>query len=156
MPPTVTRERSAGCRLRRDPGQVSQARRLVRGTLTEWGLDGYIDHTMLITSELVTNALRHGAGMISIRLYRARGGLRIEVHDHGAGRPVRRHAGTAQRHPCRSSGAHSGLPRHPSFPYRAAHCRPAAKPDNPVRTDNRTGDEGHGIRFTCLMPRSGE
>ena len=50
---------------------------------------------MLISSELVTNALRHGAGMISIRLYRARLDLRVEVHDHGAGRPVRGHAGTA-------------------------------------------------------------
>jgi anti-sigma regulatory factor (Ser/Thr protein kinase) len=95
MPPAVTQERSVGCRLRRDSAQVSQARRLVRGTLAEWGLDGYIDHTVLISSELVTNALRHGAGIISIRLYRARRGLRIEVHDHGAGRPVRRHAGIA-------------------------------------------------------------
>ncbi len=58
-------------------------------------MTAYIDHTVLISSELVTNALRHGAGMISIRLYRARRDLRIEVHDHGAGRPVRRHAGTA-------------------------------------------------------------
>ena len=94
MPSTVTQERSVGCRLRRDPAQVSQARRLVRETLAEWGLDGYIDHTVLISSELVSNALRNGAGMISIRLYRARRDLRIEVHDHGAGRPLRRHAGT--------------------------------------------------------------
>ncbi len=94
MPPTVTRERSVGCQLRRDPALVSQARRLVRATLADWGLDDYADHTVLISSELVTNALRHGAGMISIRLYRAGRDLRIEVHDHGAGRPVRRHAGT--------------------------------------------------------------
>jgi anti-sigma regulatory factor (Ser/Thr protein kinase) len=94
MPPAVTQERSAGCRLRRDPAQVSQARRLVRETLAEWGLDGYIDHTVLISSELVTNALRHGAGTISIQLSRAGHDLRIEVHDHGPGRPVRRHAGT--------------------------------------------------------------
>jgi anti-sigma regulatory factor (Ser/Thr protein kinase) len=93
MPPTVTRERSAGCQLRRDPAQVSQARRLVRETLAEWGLDEYADHMVLIGSELVTNALRHGAGMISIRLSRAGRDLRIEVHDHGARRPVRRHAG---------------------------------------------------------------
>jgi anti-sigma regulatory factor (Ser/Thr protein kinase) len=93
MPPAVTRERSAGCQLRRDPAQVGQARRLVRATLAEWGLDEYADHTVLISSELVTNALRHGAGMISIRLSRVGRDLRIEVHDHGAGRPVRRHAG---------------------------------------------------------------
>ena len=94
MPPAVTQERSAGCRLRRDPAQVSQARRLVRETLAEWGLDAYIDHTVLISSELVTNALRHGAGTITIQLSRAGHDLRIEVHDHGPGRPVRRHAGT--------------------------------------------------------------
>jgi anti-sigma regulatory factor (Ser/Thr protein kinase) len=94
MPPTVTQEYSACCQLRHDPAQVSQARRLARETLAEWGLGDYTDHTVLISSELVTNALRHGAGMISLRLYRARRHLRIEVHDHGAGRPVRRHAGT--------------------------------------------------------------
>jgi anti-sigma regulatory factor (Ser/Thr protein kinase) len=94
MPPTVTRERSAGRRLRPDPAQVGHARRLVRQTLAEWGLDEYVDHMVLISSELVTNALRHGAGMISIRLFRAGRDLRIEVHDHGPRRPVRRHAGT--------------------------------------------------------------
>jgi len=84
MPPTVTRERSVGCQLRRVPAQVRQARRLVREALAEWGLDDYADHMVLISSELVTNALRHGAGMISIRLYRAGRDLPIEVHDHGA------------------------------------------------------------------------
>lgn len=94
MPPTITRERSVGCQLRRDPAQVSRARRIVRETLAGWGLDDYVDHMVLISSELVTNGLRHGAGMISIRLYHAGRDLRIEVHDHGAGRPARRHAGT--------------------------------------------------------------
>ena len=60
MPPTVTRERSVGRQFRRDPAQVSQARRLVREALAEWGFDGYADHLVLISSELVTNALRHG------------------------------------------------------------------------------------------------
>ena len=40
MPPAVTRERSVGCQFR-DPAQVSQARRLVREALAEWGLDDY-------------------------------------------------------------------------------------------------------------------
>lgn len=94
MPPTTTRERSVSCQLRRESAQVSRARRLARETLAEWGLDGYIDHVALISSEMVTNALRHGAGTISIRLTRAGRDLRVEVHDHGARRPVRRHAGT--------------------------------------------------------------
>lgn len=94
MPPAATRERIASCRLRRDPAQVGQARRLVRESLARWGLDDHIDYTVLIASELVTNALRHGAGTISIQLSRAGRDLRIEVHDQGAERPVRRHAGT--------------------------------------------------------------
>ena len=94
MPPAATRERLAGCRLRRDPAQVGHARLLVHESLARWGLDDYIDYTVLIASELVTNALRHGAGTISIQLSRARHELRIEVHDQGAGRPVRRHPGT--------------------------------------------------------------
>jgi anti-sigma regulatory factor (Ser/Thr protein kinase) len=93
MPPTAIRERCVDLQLCRDPAQVSQARQLVRDTLTDWGLDGYIDHTILISSELVTNALRHGAGVIGLRLSRAGRELRVEVHDHGVGRPVRRHAG---------------------------------------------------------------
>jgi len=94
MPPAATRERLASCRLRRDPAQVGQARRLVRENLARWGLDDHIDYTVLIISELVTNALRHGAGTITIQLSRAGHDLWIEVHDQGAGRPVRRHAGT--------------------------------------------------------------
>src|SRR4051794_22499418 len=95
MPPVAIWEHMAGCRLRRDPAQVGQARRLVRESLARWGLDDYIDYTILIISELGTNELRHGAGTISIQLSCAGHDLRIEVHDQGAGRPVRRHAGTA-------------------------------------------------------------
>ena len=94
MPPAAIRERLAGCQLGRDPAQVGQARRLVRESLARWGLDEYIDYTVLIASELVTNALRHGVGTMSIQLSRAGHDLRIEVHDQGAGRPVRRHPGT--------------------------------------------------------------
>ena len=94
MPPAATRERLASCRLGRDPAQVGHARRLVRESLARWGLYDHIDYTVLIVSELVTNALRHGAGIITVQLSRAGRDLRIEVHDHGPGRPVRRHAGT--------------------------------------------------------------
>lgn len=93
MPPAATRERRATCRLRRDPAQVGQARRFVRESLARWALYDYIEYTVLIISELVTNALRHGTGTVSIQLSRAEHDFRIEVHDHGPGRPVRRHAG---------------------------------------------------------------
>ena len=44
----------------------------------------------LVVTELATNALRHGTGPIDISLFSPGDNLAIEVHDHGAGRPVRR------------------------------------------------------------------
>jgi signal transduction histidine kinase len=46
-----------------------------------------------VACELVTNAVRHGDGPIEMRLSFADGDLRVEVHDNGAGRPVRKHVG---------------------------------------------------------------
>src|SRR5438105_11734350 len=94
MPPIIVRERTTGCKLSRDVTEVGHARRLIRNTLDKWNLGECTDYATLIGSELVTNALKHGAGTVSIRLSLAGGDLRIEVHDYGAGRPVRRHAGS--------------------------------------------------------------
>lgn len=44
-----------------------------------------------LVCELVTNALRHGGGQITLRLCHTGNRLRTEVHDTGAGRPVRKH-----------------------------------------------------------------
>jgi len=92
MPLTVTRELSITCRLRREPAQVSHARRQICTTLPSWGLDEHTDLASLIVSELVTNALRYGDGLIEVRLSYMRGDLLIEVHDDGEGRPVRQQA----------------------------------------------------------------
>ena len=43
-------------------------------------------------AQLVANAVHHGEGPVEARLSFAAGDLRIEVHDEGAGRPVRRQA----------------------------------------------------------------
>lgn len=43
-----------------------------------------------IACELVTNAIRHGAGTARIAVSHAGGDLRVEVHDSGEGRPARR------------------------------------------------------------------
>lgn len=68
-----------------DPGAVRTARSVVRGQLNGWGLDGVGDITVLLVSELVTNALRHAAGPIGVLLVRPCGGvggvLRVEVSD---------------------------------------------------------------------------
>jgi hypothetical protein len=51
--------------------------------LTEWGLGGLEDATRLIVSELVTNAVRHGSGQITLRLIRHQV-LTCEVFDTSA------------------------------------------------------------------------
>jgi PAS domain-containing protein len=76
--------------LPRDPSAVALARRVVEAdaaTLTEEQLDV----ARLLVSELVTNAVRHGAGdevMLALRIDDAC--ARFEVHDAGAQRPALR------------------------------------------------------------------
>ena len=44
------------------PTSVSEARRFARDVLADWGLDELLDDVVLLTSELVTNAVRHACG----------------------------------------------------------------------------------------------
>jgi len=88
---TATGEVSLACRLGREPAHAGQAREQARQALCRWGLDQHTDLAELIVSELVTNALCHGAGLIEMRLSYAGGELRVEIHDSGVGRPVRQH-----------------------------------------------------------------
>ncbi|MGW4563576.1 ATP-binding protein [Streptomyces sp. NPDC004561] len=69
------------------PTAVGTARRVVRDLLTAWSVpDAVRDDAVLVTSELVTNALVHAAGRrISCRLRGAAGRVRIEVEDEEAG-----------------------------------------------------------------------
>jgi anti-sigma regulatory factor (Ser/Thr protein kinase) len=93
MPLTAAPELAVIIALDRDPAQAAGVRRTVRQLVAGWNLGQQADLAELVVSELVANALRHGAGPIEIRLSCGPGGLRVEVHDDGAGRPVRRHAG---------------------------------------------------------------
>ena len=90
---TAVREPVVACLPGRDPAQARHARRQARALLEAWELSEHADLGELIVSELVTNALCHGDGPIWMQLSFARGDLRVEVHDDGAGRPVRKHAG---------------------------------------------------------------
>ncbi|MFF6861857.1 ATP-binding protein [Streptomyces ardesiacus] len=70
------------------PDAVRTARSRVRRTLDDWRLDSVGDIAVLLVSELVTNALRHAAGPIGVRLVReaaaadgAAGILLVEVSD---------------------------------------------------------------------------
>lgn len=92
MPSMVASELSAVLLLNHDLAEARRARRQIRATLRGWGLHDCTDLAELLTSELVSNALQHGAGPIGVRLSYGRGDLCVEVHDDGPGRPVRREA----------------------------------------------------------------
>ncbi|MFF0310618.1 SpoIIE family protein phosphatase [Streptosporangium sp. NPDC004379] len=76
-----------------DPRSAAQARRLVRATLSEWRLDPIADATELMISELVTNAIKHGSGIVEVRLLRGPS-LVCEVADRSPLPPVMREAGS--------------------------------------------------------------
>lgn len=84
---------SVACRLGREPAHAGRAREQTRQALCAWGLEHHTDLAELVVSELVTNALCHGAGLIKMRLSYTDGDLRVEIHDSGVGRPVRQHVG---------------------------------------------------------------
>jgi K+-sensing histidine kinase KdpD len=94
MPLTVACEPAVICLSGRDPLHPRHARRQARAVLGAWGLGEHADVGELIVNELVANAVCHGEGPVEVRMSFAAGDLRIEVHDEGAGRPVRRHAGS--------------------------------------------------------------
>jgi anti-sigma regulatory factor (Ser/Thr protein kinase) len=76
------------------PREVGRARRVLARALRTWGVDGEeAEVAVLLTSELVTNAIRHGAAPVRVRAGVSRRGLRVEVDDEAAGRVSARRAG---------------------------------------------------------------
>jgi hypothetical protein len=61
----------------------------VAETFSAWRLDGWQEPAVLITSELVTNAVRHAGTDLTVSVVRARSEVRIEVADRAADRDVR-------------------------------------------------------------------
>ncbi|WP_338895488.1 ATP-binding protein [Streptomyces sp. TG1A-60] len=78
------------------PASAGEARRTMRELLDEWRVPaGTREDVLLITSELVTNALTHtDSEWIVCRLHITGGRLRIEVEDQNSG-----HAQPARRRP---------------------------------------------------------
>ena len=75
------------------PRRRRRVRAAVSAQLAEWELEDLADTTELILSELITNAMRHGAGPINVRLIRDRT-LICEVSDHSSTSPHLRYAAT--------------------------------------------------------------
>jgi anti-sigma regulatory factor (Ser/Thr protein kinase) len=70
------------------------ARRFVRRQLESWQLDDLLETALLLTSEVVTNAILHTASAPSLALARDGGGVRVTVVD-GSPVPPRRRWSTA-------------------------------------------------------------
>ncbi len=76
-----------GCRVRlaTGPAAPAEARHRVRDAIRTWQVPVDLDAALLLTSELVTNAIRHEAGLgaqaVMLAIASSRGRLRVDVHD---------------------------------------------------------------------------
>jgi anti-sigma regulatory factor (Ser/Thr protein kinase) len=73
-------QRRATFALQRDPTEVRQARRHVAGACEGLARD-LLEIAQLLTTELVTNAIEHGSGPVSLGICRSDSDLRIDVTD---------------------------------------------------------------------------
>jgi anti-sigma regulatory factor (Ser/Thr protein kinase) len=64
------------------------ARAFLRGALQTWALDGLGEVTELLTSELVSNAVRHVGSPVVLRAIRDDDWVRVEVDDTSDALPV--------------------------------------------------------------------
>jgi anti-sigma regulatory factor (Ser/Thr protein kinase) len=73
-----------GCRVRLTAGPTApgQARREVRAAIRTWDIPVDLDLALLLTSELVTNAVRHEVtGIVMLAITCSCGQVRVDVHD---------------------------------------------------------------------------
>ncbi len=85
---------TAGWTLPAEPTAVSRARRLVRATLADWGVEELTDTAELLVSELVTNSVRYASAPIGVRMTLG-GTLLVEISDPLPDPPKERHAAEA-------------------------------------------------------------
>ncbi len=68
---------------------VRQARAVTASVLARWHCSqDCVDDAVLIVSEMVTNAIRHGHGRVRLKLRRRTGMLRLEVRDGSSRLPM--------------------------------------------------------------------
>ena len=80
--------REAYRRLDADPASARRAREFVKTTLDEWDCAHLCDIVLLLTSELVTNAVVHAASDVDLSLRLSRGILQIAVADRSPLAPI--------------------------------------------------------------------
>ena len=76
-------------RLTRKPAAAAEARSQVRVAIREWKAPVDHDIAILLASDLITNAIMHGAGAtITVAIRCSRGHLRIDVYDKARSLPL--------------------------------------------------------------------
>jgi hypothetical protein len=76
-------------RLARQPAAAGEARAHVRAALRAWQAPVDPDIAILLTSDVVTDAIMHGAGpSVTVAIRCSRGQLRVDVYDSARSGPV--------------------------------------------------------------------
>jgi anti-sigma regulatory factor (Ser/Thr protein kinase) len=76
-------------RLTAGPAAAGEARRQVRTAISAWDIPVDADVAVLLTSELVTNAIAHElTGLVVLAITCSRDQLRVDVHDTSRSLPV--------------------------------------------------------------------
>ncbi len=78
----------ASVRLPPEPASVAVARRFVAQALGEIGRPAAVEVAVLLTSELVTNAVIHAGTPVDVLVRNLHGSVKIEVFDAGKQNPV--------------------------------------------------------------------
>ena len=107
--PTVLQKRRVT--LAAEPVSVGAARSQVKATIQAWEIPVDPSSAVLLTSELVTNAIRHEAGeTVMLAISCACGQFRVDVHDTSCFLPIAVHGPADDRH---YRPAPAGSPRGP-------------------------------------------
>jgi anti-sigma regulatory factor (Ser/Thr protein kinase) len=86
----------ATIRLSPHPTSARAARDFVTQTLRQWGRPDHTEAAVLLTSELVTNAIVHARTWVEVTMQLGEQNMRVVVLDESAEPPSRRPAGTDQ------------------------------------------------------------
>ena len=75
-------------RLDPDGSSAAEARRFVDECLARWGLEDQADDVQLVVDELVTNAIRHSRGQVTLAIARRLDRVVVQVQDPSPDAPV--------------------------------------------------------------------
>ena len=70
------------------PSSAGVAREVVAWQLREWHIEGLCEDAAVVVTELISNAVRHAATTVELKMVHLDNGVRLEVRD-GSVRPLR-------------------------------------------------------------------